>query len=49
MVIIAIFSQVGTLSCSGHIKIFHPRMMNIYILPPFLDEVLSEEIVKKYN
>ena len=49
MVIIAIFSQVGTLSCSGHIKIFHPWRMNMYILLPFMDEVLSEEILKKDN
>ena len=30
-------------------KIFHPWRMNMYILPSFMDEVLSEEIVKKDN
>ena len=32
-----------------HIKIFHPWRLNMYILPPFMDEVLSEELVKKDN
>ena len=49
MLIIATFSQVGTLSRSGHIKIFHPWRINMYILPLFMDEVLREEIVKKDN
>ena len=49
MLIIATFSQVGTLSRSGHIKIFHPWRINMYILPLFMDEVLREEIVKKEN
>ena len=40
---------MGTLSCSGHIKIFHPGRMYIYSLRPFMDAVLSEEIVKKDN
>ena len=34
-----------TLSRSGDIKIFRPgRRMYMYTLPPFTDEVLSEEI-----
>ena len=49
MLIIAIFSQVGTLTRSGHIKIFHPGKIFIYILRPVMDEVLSEEMVKKDN
>ena len=49
MLIIATFSQVGTLSRSGHIKIVHPWRINMYILPLFMDEVLREEIVKKDN
>ena len=33
-----------TLSLSGNIKIFRPeRRMYIYTLPPFMDEVVSEE------
>ena len=30
-------------------KIFPPWRMNMYILPPFMDGVLSEEIEKKDN
>ena len=48
MLIVAIFFQVGTLSRSGHIKIFHLWRIYMYI-PPFMDEVLSEEKVKKDN
>ena len=46
--IIAIFSKVGTLSRSGHIKIFILGWCTC-IFPPFTDEVLSDEIVKKDN
>ena len=49
MLIIAIISQLGTLSRSGHIKMFHPWRMSMYILAQFMDEVLREEIVKKDN
>ena len=38
-----------TLSRSGHIKIFHPGRMCMYILRPVMDEVLSEEMVKEDN
>ena len=42
--VIDILSQVGTLSCSGDVKIFRPRRMKyIFNLPPFLNEVFSEK------
>ena len=31
--IIAVFSPLGTLSCSGHMKIFHVGRICMYILP----------------
>ena len=34
---------MGTLSRSGHIKIFHPGRMYMYIPRPVMDKVLSEE------
>ena len=40
---------MGTLSRSGHIKIFHPGRMYMYTLRPVMDEVLSEEMVKEDN
>ena len=40
----AIFSQVGTLSRSGDINIFHPETSkHMYTLSPCKDEELSEE------
>ena len=40
---------MGTLSRSGHIKIFHPGRMYMYTLRPVMDEVLREEMVKEDN